>query len=87
MNPNASAVAVAISTYLVEVGVHEISDQISAIRRYYPVTWKATLIRHGFDVATTVSVTDVSEGIDLALDWLLDAEIAEITSNDKGIYQ
>ena len=77
---NAREIAVAITTYLVEVGVHEISDQISAIRRYYPVTWRATLIRHGFDVATTVSVMDISEGIGLALTWLLDAEISELTT-------
>ncbi len=77
MSANAEAAATAIATYLVEVGVHEISDQIAAIRRQYAQTWRATLIRAGFDCAATMPVSDIADGVDVALSRLVDAAQTE----------
>lgn len=73
MTTNAGVAATAIATYLVEVGVLSIADQISAIRRNYAQTWKATLLRHGFDDVADMPVADVADGVDLALSRLVDA--------------
>ena len=77
MSANAEAVATAIATYLVEVGVHEIADQIAAIRRSYATSWKTRLTRHGFDVIDTFPVSDFADGVDLALARLMDAAQTE----------
>ena len=47
MSENAEAAAIAIATYLVEVGVLSVGDQIAAIRRQYAQTWRHTLARAG----------------------------------------
>jgi hypothetical protein len=73
VSANADVAATAIATYLVEVGVLSIADQISAIRRNYAQTWKATLLRHGFDDVADMPVSDVADGVDLALSRLVDA--------------
>lgn len=74
---NAEAAANAIATYLVEVGVLEIKDQINAIRRQYAMTWQRTLARHGFDACHRMPVSDVADGVDLALTRLIEAAQAE----------
>lgn len=73
MTPNAEVAATAIATYLVEVGVLEINDQINAIRRQYAMTWQRTLSRHGFDACHRMPVSDVADGVDLALTRLIEA--------------
>ena len=77
MSENAETAANAIATYLVEVGVLSINDQINAIRRQYAQTWRHTLSRHGFDACHGMPVSDIADGVDLALARLLDAAQAE----------
>lgn len=67
----AEAAATAIATYLVEVGVLSVGDQIAAIRRQYAQTWRHTLVRAGFDACHGMPVSDIADGVDLALSRLL----------------
>lgn len=82
MSANAEIAANAIATYLVEVGVLSINDQINAIRRQYAQTWRQTLARAGFDACHGMPVSDVADGVDLALSRLLEAAQAEYDVRD-----
>ncbi len=80
---NAEVAATAIATYLVEVGVLSINDQINAIRRQYAQTWRHTLSRAGFDACHGMPVSDIADGVDLALSRLIEAAQAEY--DRKGV--
>lgn len=77
MSANAEAVATAIATYLVEFGVHEIADQIEGIRLVCAEPWRDYLREHGFDDVAAVPLSDIADGIDVALARLVDTAQAE----------
>lgn len=85
MTTNAEAAANAIATYLVEVGVLSIGDQINAIRRQYAQTWRATLAGAGFDACIAMPVSDIAAGVDLALARLIDAAQEEYSAQGAAL--
>ena len=82
MSANAEIAANAIATYLVEVGVLAISDQIAAIRAEYARPWRSMLVRHGFDECIGMPVLDIATGVDMALSRLLDE--AQVIYDTQG---
>ncbi len=73
MSANAEAVATAIATYLVEHGAHDIAGQITAIRVVCARPWLSRLRQHGFDAVGGMTLSDIADGVDLALARLVDA--------------
>jgi len=73
VSANAEAVATAIATYLVEYGAHQIADQIMAIRLICAEPWREVLLEEGFDDAASMTLSDIADGVDVALDRLVDA--------------